>query len=131
MLLVYYTTTTGNTEYFINKVGLRSQKMPLSGNLEINEPYILVFPSYGGGKLKGIVPAGVKNFLNIPCNAKYLRGVIGSGDRNYGDYFALGSKIVAEKFNVPLLYRYEIKGTEKDYINVRNGVINFGNESRD
>lgn len=127
MLLVYYSTATGNTEYFINKVGLNNKKMPLNGNIEINEPYILVFPSYGGGKLKGIVPLGVKSFLDNPLNVKNLRGVIGSGDRNYGDYFALGSKIVAEKFNVPLLYRYEIKGTEKDYINVRNGVINFGN----
>ena len=126
MLIVYFSGLSENTHRFVNKLGLPSKRIPLKGELTINEPYVLIVPSYGGGAVKGSVPAQVVKFLNDENNRSYLRAVIGSGNTNFGNMYCYGAKAVSNKCGVPLLYKFELMGTTRDVDFVKDGVIKLG-----
>lgn len=126
MLIVYFSSKTENTHKFVNKLDLPTERILADKVIEVNEPFILVFPSYGGGEVKGSVPLPVIKFLNNPKNRSLIRGVIAAGNTNFGKMYCHGCKIVAEKCGVPLLYKFELMGNEEDVLKVKNGVINFG-----
>ena len=93
--------------------------------LAVTRPFILVTPTYGGGEAKGAVPAPVIRFLNEADNRALLVGVIAAGNTNFGAAYGLAGRIIAEKCGVPLLYRFELLGTDEDVTRVRKGVREF------
>lgn len=125
--LVYFSSESENTLRFVERLGLPALRIPLetSSRLEVTEPYILIVPSYGGGGIAGAVPAQVIRFLNHPANRAQLRGVIASGNRNFGEGFCRAGDVIAQKCQVPYLYRFELLGTDQDLENVRKGVSEF------
>ena len=125
--LVYFSSSSENTLRFVERLGFPALRIPLNvkQRLEVTEPYILIVPSYGGGCIAGAVPAQVIRFLNNPANRALLRGVIASGNRNFGEGFCRAGDIIAQKCQVPYLYRFELLGTEQDIENVRKGVNEF------
>lgn len=126
--LVYFSTKSGNTHRFIQKLGFSAQRLPLNRQeptLQVEQPYILVTPTYGGGYTQGAVPKQVIRFLNDTHNRGLIRGVIAAGNTNFGNAFGMAGKIIAEKCQVPFLYRFELFGTEEDVIRVREGVNAF------
>ena len=86
---------------------------------------MLVLPTYGGGDGKGAVPKPVIRFLNVEANRSLIRGVIAAGNTNFGSGYALAGDIVAQKCAVPLLYRFELLGTEEDVATVKQGLERF------
>lgn len=125
--LVYFSSSSENTLRFVERLGLSALRIPqdMKQRLEVTEPYILIVPSYGGGGIAGAVPAQVIRFLNNPANRALLRGVIASGNRNFGEGFCRAGDIIAQKCRVPYLYRFELLGTDQDIENVRKGVSEF------
>lgn len=126
--LVYFSTKSGNTHRFVEKLGLPATRIPLSRDeplLKVDRPYILVVPTYGGGGVEGAVPGQVIRFLNDEHNRSLIRGVIASGNTNFGTAYCLAGRIVADKCRVPLLYRFELLGTADDVAKVREGVNTF------
>jgi protein involved in ribonucleotide reduction len=125
--LVYFSSTSENTLRFVERLGLPALRIPLEvkQRLEVTEPYILIVPSYGGGGIAGAVPAQVIRFLNHASNRALLRGVIASGNRNFGEGFCRAGDVIAQKCQVPYLYRFELLGTDQDIENVRKGVSEF------
>jgi len=128
-LLVYFSSVSGNTARFIEKLGLPAVRIPLhSGEppLVIDEPFVLVTPTYGGGQgrgeEKGAVPKQVIRFLNDERNRTHLRGVISAGNTNFGDAFCLAGDIISRKCHVPHLYRLEVFGTPEDVDRVSDGL---------
>jgi len=125
-LLVYFSSQSENTHRFVLRTGLPCLRIPLNGEpLQVDEPYILVVPSYGGGTAKGAVPKQVIQFLNDVDNRQGIRGVIAAGNRNFGEAYCLAGSIIAQKCRVPCLYRFELLGTEEDIANVTQGVTQF------
>ncbi|MEQ9920738.1 class Ib ribonucleoside-diphosphate reductase assembly flavoprotein NrdI [Pectobacterium brasiliense] len=126
--LVYFSSQSENTHRFISRVGLPALRIPIATEqpaLKVDRPYILVVPSYGGGSTKGAVPRQVIIFLNDPHNRAYLRGVIAAGNTNFGSAYCIAGDIIAQKCQVPYLYRFELLGTAEDVANVRKGVTEF------
>ncbi|MEQ9888744.1 class Ib ribonucleoside-diphosphate reductase assembly flavoprotein NrdI [Pectobacterium zantedeschiae] len=126
--LVYFSSQSENTHRFISRVGLPALRIPIATEqpvLKVDRPYILVVPSYGGGSPKGAVPRQVIIFLNDPHNRAYLRGVIAAGNTNFGAAYCIAGDIIAQKCQVPYLYRFELLGTAEDVANVRKGVTEF------
>ena len=80
---------------------------------DVDFDYILITPTIGFGK----VPEDVERFLKE--NYKYLKGVVGSGNKNWGNRFAKASEIISEQYNVPLLMKIELHGNTKDLIKFR------------
>ncbi|MFD1253751.1 MULTISPECIES: class Ib ribonucleoside-diphosphate reductase assembly flavoprotein NrdI [Devosia] len=126
--LVYYSSTSENTHRFVEKLGVVAMRLPVdaaSAPPEVAEPFVLVLPTYGGGDGKGAVPKPVIRFLNVEANRSLIRGVIAAGNTNFGSGYALAGDIVAQKCAVPLLYRFELLGTEEDVATVKQGLERF------
>jgi len=81
--------------------------------------YVLVVPTYGGGNDIHTVPKQVKKFLNIETNRDLLRGVVGTGNTNFGSHYCKAAEMISAKLGVPLLYRVEITGTPDDVDQVK------------
>ena len=119
------------TKNFVERTGLRNVRIPLHPQIKISvdEPFILISPTYGAGKGEGAVPKPVIHFLNDPDNRKYLVGVIGTGNKNYVGKYCLAAKYISHKMNVPLLYMYELLGLPEDVAAVKEIVRNLNVES--
>jgi len=132
-LLVYFSSISGNTARFVEKLGLPARRIPLHMGphateefLRVDEPYVLVTPTYGGGQGRGVekgsVPKQVIKFLNDEDNRTWIRGVISAGNTNFGQAFCLAGEIISRKCNVPHLYRLELFGTPEDVARVSDGL---------
>ena len=97
MLVVYFSSVTDNTHRFVQKLDLPNVRIPLrlkDEPLIVNEPYVLVCPTYGGGvSLTGEnsrpVPRQVIRFLNNEHNRSFIRAVVAGGNSNFGADFGL------------------------------------------
>ncbi|MCV7194796.1 class Ib ribonucleoside-diphosphate reductase assembly flavoprotein NrdI [Mycolicibacterium brumae] len=136
--IVYFSSVSENTHRFVQKLGLPATRIPVRGRIEdglITEPYVLILPTYGGGRANGpdpdaggYVPKQVIAFLNNEHNRSLLRGVIAAGNTNFGAEFGYAGDVVARKCGVPYLYRFELMGTTDDVFAVREGLENFWKE---
>lgn len=127
-LLVYFSSATGNTKRFVEKLGFRSKRIPLRPRdefLYVNEPYVIVVPTYGGGNIKGSVPKQVIKFLNEKSNREHCVGVIASGNTNFGKAYCIAGDILAQKLKIPFMYKYELLGTSQDVEICRKGLSEF------
>ncbi len=131
-LLVYFSSQSENTHRFIQRLAFPARRIPLDDaqTFSVSEPFILLTPTYGGGGAKGAVPRQVIRFLNDECNRAWLRGVIASGNTNFGEAYCLAGDIIAKKCAVPVLYRFELLGTAQDIDNVRKGVSKFWQQQK-
>lgn len=126
--LIYYSSASGNTRRMIDRLGLPATRLPHAPDAPlpaIPAPYVLICPTYADGYGRGAVPKQVIRLLNDPANRALLRGVIASGNRNFGDKFAMAGRIIADKCGVPLLYRFELAGTEEETARIRTGLARF------
>lgn len=121
--IVYFSNVSENTKRFVDKLGLKSVRIPIKWDdespLVVEKDFILVVPSYGGGAEGRTVPKSVVKFLNIETNREHLAGVVGTGNTNFGAHYCKAAEIVATKTGVPLLYRVEITGTPEDVNQVK------------
>lgn len=130
--LVYYSSRSENTHRFIERLGVQSHRLPmdaLSDPPVVSSPFVLVLPTYGGNDGKGTVPKPVIRFLNIKANRDLIRGVIAAGNTNFGASYCQAGEVVSQKCSVPLLYRFELLGTDEDVANVKQGLERFWTRS--
>lgn len=124
-LIVYFSTKSGNTRRFVEKLGIDAVCIPMKASEplpNIERPYVLICPTYSGDKGQNAVPPQVIRFLNEEKNRTLLLGVIAGGNRNFGEYYGQAGKVIAYKCQVPHLYTFELMGTSDDVINVQKGI---------
>lgn len=126
MKIVYFSSVSENTHRFVAKLGAAASdpvRIPIHASAEtpsLSEPFVLITPTYGGGGRRGAdVPKQVIRFLNKPENRALLRGIISSGNTNFGADFCRAGDIISQKCGVPVLYRFELLGTTEDVLAVR------------
>ncbi|KXO99218.1 class Ib ribonucleoside-diphosphate reductase assembly flavoprotein NrdI [Tsukamurella pseudospumae] len=133
-LVVYFSSVSENTHRFVTKLGLRAVRIPVTraeDPITVDEPFVLITPTYGGGKQAtavsggGYVPKQVIRFLNDQHNRSHLRAVIAAGNTNFGEEFCYAGDVIARKCRVPYLYRFELMGTVDDVQRVRTGLVDF------
>lgn len=133
-LVVYFSSVSENTHRFVTKLGLRAVRIPVTraeDPITVDEPFVLITPTYGGGKQAtavsggGYVPKQVIRFLNDRHNRSLLRAVIAAGNTNFGEEFCYAGDVIARKCRVPYLYRFELMGTVDDVQRVRVGLVDF------
>jgi protein involved in ribonucleotide reduction len=125
---VYFSSRSGNTARFVERLGLPALRLPLEPEAPppvVEAPFVLICPTFADGEGRGAVARPVIRFLNLAANRALLAGVIASGNRNFGQTFALAGDVIAKKCNVPVLYRFELAGTETDLARVRDGLTTF------
>ena len=133
MIIVYFTTNSGNVGRFAEKITKFDtvripQSLDEAKNFTVTEEFVLIVPTYMGGNpydssaKEPKVRPQIIHFLNNESNRQKLRGVVGSGNTNYGQFFCKSAKIVASKCKVPLLHMFEISGTTEDVKDVEMKV---------
>ncbi|UVD81736.1 class Ib ribonucleoside-diphosphate reductase assembly flavoprotein NrdI [Mycoplasma iguanae] len=129
IFVVYFSSISNNTHRFIQKLGFDNARIPyeLDQQLTIDQDYVLIVPTYSGGgdQKDGAVPKQVIQFLNNEKNRSFCRGVIASGNTNFGDTFAIAGPILSKKLNVPLLFQFELLGTASDVENIQKILADF------
>lgn len=131
MEIVYFSNYSGNTKRFAEKLQLPMTRIPIKWDdespLVVENDYVLLVPTYGGGNERHTVPRQVVKFLNIPENRAHIKGVVGLGNTNFGDHYCMAAQIVSAKTGVPLLYRVEITGTQDDVREVKERMETLWN----
>ncbi|TSE01251.1 class Ib ribonucleoside-diphosphate reductase assembly flavoprotein NrdI [Skermania sp. ID1734] len=132
-LVVYFSSVSENTRRFVDRLALPAVRIPLhdsGGEFRVDEPYVLITPTYGGGahivgRERGLVPKPVVRFLNNAHNRSLIRGVIAAGNTNFGETYCAAGDVISRKCQVPYLYRFELMGTADDVARVREGLGSF------
>jgi protein involved in ribonucleotide reduction len=123
ILIVYFSNVSENTKRFVEKVTDAGIRIPLRSSdardFSVGREYVLVVPTYGGGSESPAIPRPVKVFLNNPANRDLLRGVIGTGNTNFGEHYCKAADMICDKTGVPLIARVEITGTPEDVEQVK------------
>ncbi|WP_314395931.1 class Ib ribonucleoside-diphosphate reductase assembly flavoprotein NrdI [uncultured Gemella sp.] len=126
MKIIVY-SLTGNCKRFVDMCEIPEEDVIYLQDIDydVNFDYILITPTFGFGE----VPVAVSKFLKE--NYKHLKGVVGSGNKNWGERFANAAEIISSKYSIPLLMKIELHGNKKDisefkkiYLeSVKNGEI--------
>ncbi len=118
--MLVYASKTQNVARFIQKVKYTDVLEVKTGMEEIEKPFILVTYTTGFGE----VPQEVQVFLEK--NHHLLRGVCASGNRNWGMNFAKAGTMIAQRYHVPLIHRFELAGLRQDIQIFEEGVDQIG-----
>ncbi|MCC7668720.1 MAG: class Ib ribonucleoside-diphosphate reductase assembly flavoprotein NrdI [Leuconostoc pseudomesenteroides] len=125
-----YASTEGNTKSFVEKL----KKVAIEQGDTLNarligdeteyanetEPFFALVPTYltggtgTGPEVTEIFTNALGEYIDFGNNARYLKGVVGSGNRNFNVQFNLTAIRYAKKFNVPMIAAYELRGSVFD-----------------
>jgi len=121
--IVYFSNYSGNTKRFVEKLGEDAAiRIPISGTgrgITVDQPYVLLVPTYGGGEGRAAIPRQVRSFLNVKENRSLLKGVVGFGNTNFGEHFCRAADLISAKTGVPVIAKVEIFGTDADIEKVK------------
>lgn len=121
--IVYFSNYSGNTKKFVEKLGMTATRIPIQADanspIEMDRPFVLFVPTYGGGSDRSAIPKQVRSFLNVAKNRDLLQGVVGFGNTNFGEHFCKAADMISRKTGVPIVARVEIFGTEHDVNKVK------------
>lgn len=110
--MIAYASRTGNVRYIVTRLGLPA--VEVKDHLTLSEPFLLM--TYTDGL--GDVPEVVQRFMER--NGAYCKGVIASGNRNFGHLlFGRAGDILAEQWQIPLVCKLDLRGFPQDYETIR------------
>lgn len=115
---IVYASRTGNVQSVIEQLTVKEPLLIETGSETVSEPYLLITYTDGYGD----IPMEVEEFLTN--NAKYLRGVIVSGDQSYGEAYCKAGDLISEKFAVECLYKFENAGEPEDIVAIQKIIDN-------
>ncbi|MBF0713414.1 class Ib ribonucleoside-diphosphate reductase assembly flavoprotein NrdI [Gemella sp. GH3] len=108
MKIVYF-SLTGNCKKFLSFCKIPEKDVIFLKDVDyVDYEYIVMTPTIGFGE----VPLPVKKFLDK--NSKFARGVVSSGNRNWGVNFAVAADIISRDYNIPVLMKFELLGNMQD-----------------
>lgn len=137
---ILYYTATGNTMSFVKKIDELTDLIgkvkaigPETDDFDETEPYIAIVPTYLSGpdgigpEVKESMTHALRDYIEFGDNQKHLIGVIGSGNLNFNQQFALTGKRYSKDFNVPLITTYELRGSERKALEVIKFIEEYNN----
>ena len=106
--MIVFASRTGNVRYIVSKLNLPS--IEITESLTIKEPYLIFTYT---DKL-GEVPKKIEDFLQQ--NHQYCKGVIASGNSNFGDkMFCESADKISKQYNIPIVHKVDLRGYQHDY----------------
>ncbi|AXY83262.1 flavodoxin [Bacillus phage v_B-Bak10] len=118
---VIYDSKTGNVERFVKKLPFPCFSVKEIHKLD--EPFVFITFTTGIGQ----VPSTSLNFLEV--NKNYLKGVISSGNKVWGQNYGKAADIISAKYDVPVLCKFELSGDNHDVdvvIKEVNKIVKMG-----
>lgn len=98
---------------------------------EMLEPFFAFVPTYldgGNGAENGtneIMTNTLSEFIEFKDNRQKCLGVVGSGNKNFNWQYCLTAKQYAERFDVPMVDDFELRGTPTDVERVYENLIKY------
>lgn len=145
MIRLLYFSISGNTRAFAKHMETYGKEqhaqnvdMPLVEIKEITDDsmfeaeekdFFACVPTYldGGNGLDSgtneIMTNTLGEYIEFGDNAQRCLGIIGSGNKNFNWQYCLTGKQYAEKFNVPFVADYELRGTPSDVERIYNLLV--------
>lgn len=135
-----YISQSGNTRSFVQRlVSLANETGQVSFvPVEISDatpddfettPYFAFVPTYldGGNGIDNGVKETLTNalgeYIDYANNDRKLLGVIGSGNKNFNIQYTLTANRYADKYNVPMLADFELRGMPQDVTRVYDILV--------
>lgn len=107
---IAYFSVTGRVRAFVDQLDYDSYEiLPADPFYEMDEPYVLILPTYDLEYFEA-----VEAFLDHQQNQTLLKGIAGSGNKNFGDDYVFIAEEFASAYGVPLIYQFEHSGTPQD-----------------
>lgn len=123
MIEIYYASSaSGMVKQFAQRLGRTAHDL---GDREVRRsvpdgPWVLVTPSYKTGNPDNdTIPEPVRRFLRNPETRRRLVGVMGSGNRNFGEHYQAAARTIARLSGRPVLFEFELQGTQWDVEDAR------------
>jgi len=115
--VIVYFSGTGQTDKLVSKINKNKEFDTLrvrTGKETINRDYILITPTY----MKGEIPKQIQRLIQ---NNRAPKEVIGTGNRQWGEFFCGARKQIASMFNIPLIAKVEQSG----HFNEVEKILNY------
>ncbi|MFC3927917.1 class Ib ribonucleoside-diphosphate reductase assembly flavoprotein NrdI [Streptococcus caprae] len=112
-----YTSITGQSHRFVKKLDWLDKAIrlgPQGDEPNLTEDFLLLVPTYESGL------EYVDDFLEDHLN--YCKGILGSGNRNFGPDFCHTAKRLSKTYGLPLLHTFEYSGAPHD-IDYVKGIL--------
>ena len=126
---IYYDSKTGNVERFMQKIaeltGWTTHKVQPGMAVE-QAGHLVTFTTRFGE-----IPETTRNFLQQA--SPYILSVSSSGNRNWGQNFAVAGDKIAAEYGIPLALKFELSGTNEDineFIAIIKARRHHGNKRR-
>ncbi|PLR75408.1 class Ib ribonucleoside-diphosphate reductase assembly flavoprotein NrdI [Bacillus sp. V3-13] len=124
-MLVVYLSLTGNVRSFVQQVGMESIELNYANPLiRVNEEYIVIAPTYDDD-----ITEVISSFIEYGNNIDFLRGFVGSGNKNFDNSYCFNAVDLAKKYHKPLIFKFEFSGTDKEKKQFKKEVLKI-EESR-
>lgn len=139
---ILFCSISGNTRNFVSKLSayaknqhLNDVSAPLIVGTEItdltpfdneNQPYFVCVPTYlsGGNGIDSGVTELMTNtlgeYITYQDNARLVKGIIGSGNRNFNEQYILTARRYAHMTNSDVVADYELRGNPTDIARIYN-----------
>ena len=115
-LIVYWSSNSGGTRRVAEALNTDAVEL---ADYDGTSPYVMLTPTYDQPR-GGFTPKPVQQFLEE--YAHLMVGVIGLGNRNFGEKYCQAAHDISKQFNVPVLWRIEIMGTADDCRTIDAGM---------
>ena len=106
--MIVFSSKTGNNRRFVGKLDLPC--IEITDDLVVSEPFVLLTYTTGMGQ----VPDPVKRFMERDGHKDLIVAVSSSGNRNWGKAYGRAANLIASQYNVPILSKFEMSGTQGD-----------------
>lgn len=119
--MIAYVSRTGNVKDIVGRLDKSIPTMELTSSSVVNEPYYL----FTYTDMLGEAPEVVRQFLaSHEDNRKNLRGVIASGNTNFGKQNFCGSATeISKALNVPIVRMIDLRGNQDDIAEISSSYI--------
>ena len=115
-LIVYWSSNSGGTRRVAEALNTNTVELADYDGLS---PYVLLTPTYDQPR-GGFTPKPVQTFLDK--HAHLMVGVAATGNLNFQEYYCQAGKDISKQYNVPIVHRIDIMGTEDDYRTIDGGM---------
>lgn len=105
--MIVFASRTGNVRNIVTeKLGL--PYIEITPELVMNEPFVLFTYTDGLGQ----APKAVTNFMVNNNNYAFCKGVVASGNTNFGINFCKSADVISQTFSVPILGKLDLRGQQ-------------------
>lgn len=118
----FYSSSSGMVRLFAERLGRPVHDL---AEREVRRsvpsgPWVLLTPSYKTGNVDNdTIPEPVRRFLGNAETRRRLVGVMGSGNRNFGEHYQAACRQIAKVSGRPVLFEFELQGTQWDVEDAR------------